>query len=775
MSVFNQSRSNIIRLIFAVMFLVIAARLFQLQIISRKYKQQAQENALFRKSIYPTRGIIYDRKGRAILNNTILYDLMVTPSQVKNIDTTYFCQLLGIDTAEFRSRVLDAKYKNGPFRPTIFEDLLTPDMYARLEENMWKFPGFNLQERPVRVYPFNVAAHIMGYVGEVDSAILRRSNNFYQLGDYVGRSGLEQYYEKELMGQRGIEFWLKDNKNRLVGHYQDKTLDTPAIAGKNLHTYMDIELQQLAEKLLTGKTGAVVAIEPSTGGILAMASGPSYDPNSLTGPDKQSNYAKLALDVSGPLLNRAIKGQYAPGSTYKPVGALIGLDEGVITPASGIQCLGLYYGCTKTYKCDEKIPGHANNLRLAIAHSCNSFFYNTFRLELDNPAYHSSRTGLTKWKEYVNAFGMGHRVGVDLPSEDGGNIPDTAAYDKEYNHSWNSCTMVTMGIGQDKMTLTPLQMANAMCIVANKGYYYTPHFMQSVEGSRDEDTLLHRFQQRHNPVTHISEADYEVVHNGMQDVIEIGTGRPARIPGINMCGKTGTAENKLVIDNRVVKLHNHSLFVCFAPRENPKIVVAVIVENGGYGGAQAAPIASLMVEKYLRDTLSAARIQDVNRISGVNLMPKYLVRRQFKDDSIRAATWAKQGRDSTRWLKYQTPSFRAMMLDTSDNSNSPLYQNIKRMQVIKLPWLEKPKAPPASAPSVPAQKPDSNQGTGTPAPPVPKPVTRKKDSTAIDSPDRKPASGQRPIRKKDSAAMDGPAHKSPPPTDIPPKKDSTPK
>ena len=306
MSVFNQSRSNIIRLIFAGMFLVIAAQLFHLQIISKKYKQQAQENALFRKSVYPTRGIIYDRKGRAILNNTIMYDLMVTPAQVKNIDTGYFCQLLNIDTAEFRRRILDARVKNGPFRPTIFEDLLPPDMYARLEENLWKFPGFNLQERPVRVYPFDAAAHIMGYVGEVDSAILRRSNNYYQLGDYVGRSGLEQYYEKELMGQRGTEFWIKDNKNRLVGRYQDKALDTPAIAGKNLNTYMDIELQQLAERLLSGKTGAVVCIDPKTGGILAMASGPTYDPNSLTGPDKQTNYGRLALDVSGPLLNRAI-------------------------------------------------------------------------------------------------------------------------------------------------------------------------------------------------------------------------------------------------------------------------------------------------------------------------------------------------------------------------------------------------------------------------------------------------------------------------------------
>ena len=713
MSVFNQSRSNIIRLIFAGMFLVIAAQLFHLQIISKKYKQQAQENALFRKSVYPTRGIIYDRKDRAILNNTILYDLMITPAQVKNIDTAYFCQLLGIDTAEFRSRVLDAKFRNGPFRPTIFEDLLPPNMYAKLEENIWKFPGFNLQERPVRVYPYNAAAHIMGYVGEVDSAILRRSNNYYQLGDYVGRSGLEQYYEKALMGQRGIEFWIKDNKNRLVGPYQNKALDTPAIAGKNLHTYMDIELQQLAERLLAGKTGAVVAIEPSTGGILAMASGPDYDPNILTGPDKQSNYGKLALDVSGPLLNRAIKGQYAAGSTYKPLGALIGLDEGVITSASGIYCAGVYNGCAKPVQCDEKIPGHANNLRLAIAHSCNSFFCNTFRLEVDNPEFHSPRIGLMRWKEYVNAFGLGHRIGVDIPSEDGGNIPDTAVYDKDYNHSWNSCTMVTMGIGQDKMLVTPLQMANAMCIVANKGFFYTPHFVKSIEGAPEDDTLLSRFHVKHEPVSHISDAAYETVHSGMQDVIEIGTGRSARIPGIDMCGKTGTAQNKQRIDNRVVVLNNHSLFVCFAPRENPKIAVAVIIENGGHGSAQAAPIASLLVEKYLNDTIRTERLALEDDITGRNLMPKYLVRNQFKADSNRAADWARQSGDSSRWVKYQTPAFRSMMLDTSFGSKSPLLLNLKKVMPYKSALAERMArlraAAAASAPApVTPPPPDSN-------------------------------------------------------------------
>ncbi len=743
MSVFNQSRSNIIRLIFAGMFLIIAAQLFHLQIISKKYKQQAQENALYRKSVYPTRGIIYDRKGRAILNNTILYDLMVTPAQVKNIDTAYFCQLVNIDTAEFRSRVLDARIKNGPFRPTIFEDLLPPDMYARLEENLWKFPGFNLQERPVRVYPFDAAAHIMGYVGEVDSAILRRSNNYYQLGDYVGRSGLEQYYEKELMGQRGTEFWIKDNKNRLVGRYQDKALDTPAIAGKNLNTYMDIELQQLAERLLSGKTGAVVCIDPKTGGVLAMASGPTYDPNSLTGPDKQSNYARLALDVSGPLLNRAIKGQYPPGSTYKPLGALIGLDEGVITPASGIDCRGFYYGCGEVRRCDEKTPGHAANLRLAIAHSCNSFFYNAFRLEVDDPVFHSPRIGLMKWKEYVNAFGLGHRLGVDLPSEDGGNIPDTTAYDKDYHRSWNSCTMVTIGIGQDKMQETPLQIANAMCIVANKGFYYTPHFVKNIEASAEDDTLLSRFHEKHTAVSHISEEDYETVQSGMQGVTEIGTGQIARIPGINMCAKTGTAENKTVVDGKVLKLRTHSIFACFAPRENPRIAVAVIIENGGYGRDAAAPIASLLVEKYLNDTIATDRLHIEDEMTNKNTMPGYLVRRQYKTDSVRAADWARQSGDSTRWIKYQIPSFRYMMLDTSYNSKSPIYLSLHKAPLYKSALAERLARIRAQA-AAQQQTIDSSRPNHTPdtsgAPPKPQPASRPRpvDTAIKKSPPRAP-------------------------------------
>jgi|SRR5579871_777861 len=679
MPVFNQSRSNIIRLIFVGMFVIIIAQLVNLQIISSKYKKLAEENALYAKRVYPTRGIIYDRNGKAILNNTIMYDLTVTPSQVKNIDTEYFCQLLGIDTAEFRDRILDAKFRNGTFRPSTFEDLLPPDLYAKFEENIWRFPGFNLQERPVRVYPFNAAAHVMGYVGEVDSTIIKRYNYGYQIGDYVGRSGLEQYYEKELMGQRGIEFWIKDNKNRLVGHYENKSFDTPAVAGKNLHTYIDVSLQELAEKLLANKVGSIVAIEPKTGGILAMASSPDYDPNALTGSDKQKNYGKLVLDVSSPLLNRAIKGLYQPGSTYKPLGALIGLDEGVITPSSGYDCRGVYLACNHPVKCEHKDPGHAANLRLAIAHSCNSFFSNTFRLTLDNPEFRGVRSGLTRWKEYVNAFGLGHRIGIDIPSEDGGNIPDTTAYDKEYHHQWNSCTMVTMGIGQDKMLVTPLQIANAMCIVANKGFFYTPHFVNRIDGADPNDTLLNRFKEKHEVLTHIPDDVYEVVTSGMQDVVEYGTASAAKIPGINICAKTGTAENYRIIRGRRTKLKSHSVFVCFAPRENPKIAIAIVIENAGFGATWAAPIGSLLLEKYLNDTIRAERLPLIDHLVGSNLMPRYLMVQQFIEDSSRAAKWAKQTGDSTRWKKYTNVSFRNEMLDTLHrvfvSSLTPNFQN----------------------------------------------------------------------------------------------------
>ena len=657
MPVFNQSRSRIIRLIFLAAFFVILAQLFHLQILSGEYQKQANDNAIFANRVYPERGIIFDRKNRAILNNTRMFDLMVNPSKVKGIDTSYFCKLMELDTAEFKRRIDQAVAKNGGsrVRSGVFEELLTPQKYARMQENMWRFSnGFFLQQRPVRTYPYNAAAHVLGYVTQVDSSIIGRSNGFYQPGDYSGRTGLEQYYEKVLMGQRGMEYFLKDNFGRIIGRCRNGEIDTPAIAGRSLHTYLDVDVQQLAEKLLRNKIGAIVAVEPKTGGIIAMASGPDYNPNDLTGPEKQKNYSKMVLDVSRPLFNRAIKGQYPPGSTYKPLEALIGLNEGVITPRSSIGCTGVYYGCNRPVKCTEHWAGHAANLRLAIAYSCNSFFSNGFRLIVDNPQIHNVRKGLTKWKEYMNAFGYGHRTGVDLASEDGGNIPDTTAYDKDYRGQWNSCTMVTLGIGQDKMLATPLQIVNGICIVANKGYYYVPHFVKSIEGeSEDDSSLLNKYRAQHKVLTHISDSVYNVVINGMHDVTEVGTAAGVtKIPGIEICAKTGTAQNKIVLDRKVIDLKDHSLFVCFAPKDNPKIAVAVIVENGGWGATWAAPMGYLIVEKYLTDSLRAERVQEADRIANANLLPSFLSRQQFIEDSIRAFQWFKMTKDSSYIEKY---------------------------------------------------------------------------------------------------------------------------
>jgi penicillin-binding protein 2 len=675
MPVFNQSRSYIIRFIFIAAFLVILAQLFNLQVLSSKYEKAAQDNAILRKVVYPPRGIVYDRKNRPIVTNTLMYDLMVTPAEVRGVDTSYLCQLLDIDTAEFNHRIVEAIFKNTRFRPSAFESLLSPEKYARLEENMWRFgSGFYLQERPVRQYPFNAGAHFMGYIGEVDSGIIARSNGFYQPGDYVGRSGLESSYEKVLMGQRGVQVWIKDNKNRLVGRYENGSLDEPAVAGRGLRTYVDVELQQLAEKLIQNKVGAIVAIDPKTGGILAMASGPTFSPNDLTGASFKKTYGKFALDVSRPLLNRAIKGQYPAGSTFKPVGALIGLDEGVITPRSGIGCTGAYYGCARPVRCTEHWNGHAANLRLAIAYSCNSFFSMAYRLEVDNPKFGGVKNGYAAWKHYVNAFGYGNQLGVDLPGEDKGNIPDTSVYNKEYKGYWNSCTNVTLGIGQDKMTVTPLQIANVMSVIANRGYYYAPHFVKSIDGEKEEDTLLNKYRVQHKIPVHISDSLYNVVIEGMHDVTLVGTTAAIpKIPGVDICAKTGTAENKKILDGRVIQLKDHSIFACFAPKDNPKIAVAVIVENGGFGATWAGPMGYLMVEKYLTDSLRADRQKEVERIASANLMPAWLPREQFKADSTRAWEYYKMTKDSAylrKFLKKNAPAKPA------DRDSSPQRQRI---------------------------------------------------------------------------------------------------
>ncbi|HLO82065.1 MAG TPA: penicillin-binding protein 2 [Chitinophagaceae bacterium] len=647
MPVFNQSRQTVIRLIFLAVFVILIARLFILQLLSPQYKLQALDNAVERKTIYPDRGLIFDRNGKPILENTVTHDLMLVPNQLKGIDTLGLCQALGIDSAEFRQRLITSIIRNGRYRPSVFEASLSMEKFVKLQENIYRFePGFYLQDRPIRSYPYRAAEHLLGYIGEVDSTILRKTNFFYQLGDYMGLTGIERYYENILMGQRGVQYRIKDNKNRLVGSYENGAYDTSAIAGRNLRTYLDIDVQILAEKFLANKLGAIVAIEPKTGGIIAMASGPTYDPNLLTGSERKRNFSWLLSDTAKPLFNRAIKGQYPPGSTIKPAQALVALDEGVITPRYGIGCNGAYYACRRPIKCTEKWTGHAANLRLAIAHSCNSYFSSIYRLALDNRAYKDVDEGYAHWRKYMNSFGLGVRLGIDIPSEDKGLIVDTSYYNKLYNNSWNSCTNVYNGIGQGEMQATPLQMANLMSIIANKGYYYTPHFVDSIDGRAEADSILDRFHVRHE-VTHIPDSIYEIVQLGMQDVIENGTGRIARIEGISIAGKTGTAENYGKINGKREKLEDHSWFVCFAPRENPKIAVAVIVENAGFGATWAGPIARMILEKYLNDTLSEKSKLDSARIAEKEIILPVVKQKRMKLDSIRRVRIALEMGDSS--------------------------------------------------------------------------------------------------------------------------------
>jgi penicillin-binding protein 2 len=647
MPVFNQSRQTVIRLIVLSVFLILVVRLFVLQLLSPQFKLQALDNAVDRKVIFPDRGLIFDRNGKAILENTVTHDLMIVPTQLKGIDTLGLCEVLGIDTAEFRQRLVAAILKNGRYRPSVFESALSISKFVRLQENIYRFePGFYLQDRPIRTYPYKAAEHVLGYIGEVDSNILRRTNYFYQLGDYMGLTGVERFYERILMGQRGVQYRIKDNKNRLVGSYDNGSYDTTAIAGRNLRTYMDIDVQVLAEKMLANKLGAVVAIEPSTGGIIAMASGPTYDPNLLTGSERKKNFSYLLTDTARPLFNRAIKGQYPPGSTIKPMGALIALDEGVITPEYGLGCGGAYYLCRRPIKCTHAGGGHAANLRLAIANSCNSYFSHIYRLAVDNPKYPRVTQGYAKWKEYMNSFGLGVRLSVDLPSEDKGLIADTSFYNRLYQGSWNSCTNVFLGIGQGEMQATPLQMANLMAIIANKGFFYTPHFVSRIDGETEADTVLQAFRKKH-VVTNISDEAYEVVKLGMQDVVTSGTARVARIEGIEVCGKTGTAENYGIIYGRREKLPDHSWFVCFAPRENPKIAVAVIVENAGFGATWAGPIARMVMEKYLNDSLSNKSKLDSARIAAKEIILPVVKAKRMLLDSIRRVRLAREMGDSS--------------------------------------------------------------------------------------------------------------------------------
>ena len=542
------------------------------------------------------------------------------------------CRILGIDTAEFKKRIITAIIKNRSYRASVFDPLLPPEKIARLNESMYKFvPAFYLQERPVRDYPFDAGGNILGYLSEVDSSFLKHhEGEGYQVGDYAGRTGLERSYEKVLMGQRGIEFWKRDNKNRLTDRVEKGRYDTAAIPGKNIHLALDINLQMLGEHLMENKIGAIVAIDPKTGGVLAMISSPTYNPGLLAGAERKKHFADLFLDPRYPMINRTVNAYYSPGSTFKTLQALIGLQEGVITTSTRFLCTGAFYGCGKPMGCLD--PGNFN-LKGAITVSCNTYFANVMQRTINNPVYGSVDSSLKVWDNYMYAFGLGHKLGIDIPTEKGGLIPTPKTYNKIYGEGhWNFCTFRSVSIGQGEVNVTPLQVANEMAYLANKGWYITPHLVDSIEGG-DTYGMLDSFNVKHHPLS-IPDTIFDAVHDGMQGVMETGTGAAAKVPGIIVCGKTGTVENYY----KGVKQKSHAFFAAFAPRENPRIAIAVICENAGMGANSSAPIASLMIEQYLKDSIPEPdRKAKIETLSKLDLMPARIYDAIRYRDSLRHA------------------------------------------------------------------------------------------------------------------------------------------
>jgi penicillin-binding protein 2 len=635
MPVYNQNRSRIIKIVFAVAFFVIIAQLFYLQIIS-DYRSQADEQAILRKTIYPSRGIVFDRKRKAILDNALAYDLMVTPSQLKGIDTMLFCRIMDIDTSAFRKKIINLIIRNGYVRPGTFEATLSKIKFARIQENLFRFNNaFYLQERPVRRYPFEAAANVFGYLSEVDTAFLRKHpDEGYQQGDYTGYTGIERSYEKALMGERGIQVLLRDKNNKVVGPYDEGRQDVEAVAGSNLYSALDVELQALGEKLMTNKVGSIVAVNPKTGGVLAMVSSPTYNPTYLTGSERSKHFSELYLDPKKPLLNRAVNAGYSPGSTFKTLQALVGLHEGVIDPSFTVSCGGAFYGCggAKPMGC---LDVGTFDLLNAIRISDNTYFATVMQRVINNPKYPTLDSSLRAWDQYMYAFGLGHKLGVDIPTERSGNIPTPKFYDKVHGTGkWTFCSFRSVSIGQGEVDVTPIQVANEMAYIANKGYYYIPHIVDSIQGG-DKFGLLDKFKVKHRPID-ISEEIFDVVHEGMQRVVDGGTGAGARVEGIAICGKTGTVENYAIVSGKLAKQPNHSFFCGFAPRENPQIAIMCVVENSGrFGGTYAAPIVGLMIEKFLNDTIAARRKAEEERLMKLDLIPPLMKKKIHELDSIR--------------------------------------------------------------------------------------------------------------------------------------------
>lgn len=564
-------------------------RLFTLQLMSDDYKKNADSNA-FRKEIqYPSRGLILDRKGRLLVYNESSYNIMVVMNDQRGIDTLDFCQTVGI-TRDFYIKRMDeikSKISYSRYTPQLFMSQIPAEEFSVFREKLFRFKGFSVEKRSVRHYTTGLGAHLLGDVGEVNDKDIA-IDDYYQSGDFIGKLGVERSYEKELRGEKGMRIMLRDVHGRTQGHYQNGKYDKAPVPGKDVTLSIDLDLQALAERLLEGKLGAIVAIEPSTGQILCMASSPTYDPRLTVGRNRGKYHQQLSRDPMRPLLNRAIMGTYPPGSTFKITQALMGLQEGSITPEIAFPChhgfnyKGLHLGC----------HGHASPINLvpAIGTSCNAYFcWNLYRMFSNKRKYGSVQNAMNCWKDHMVDMGFGYKLGIDLPGESRGMIPNANYYDDHYRKSWNALTVISISIGQGEVTATPLQIANLAATVANRGHYYVPHIVRSIRGGQIDSLYTHPHH------TTISPRWYNYAVAGMRKAVLSGTCHAANIPGIEVCGKTGTAQNRG---------HDHSAFMGFAPMNSPRIAVVAYIENGGFGAVYGVPIGALIMEQYLNGSLS---------------------------------------------------------------------------------------------------------------------------------------------------------------------------
>lgn len=594
--------------LFATLGIIFLWRLFSIQVLDATYKLSAEDNAKREVKLYPSRGFIYDRNGELLVANQVGYDVMVIPRQVEPFDTALLCNLLDVDTT-YVLKYLEKARRYSPYQPSVFYGMMSDERYARIQEELYKFKGFYTQKRVLRDYPIHSAANVVGFIGEVNERFIR-SNPGYSMGDLTGQGGIDKSYEDVLRGKAGRRYMLVDNHNREVGSFMDGKYDTLPVPGKDVVSTIDIRLQELGEELMRGKRGSIVAIEPSSGEILALVSAPTYDPNLLVGRQRSANYTGLYRDsINKPLFDRGLLAEYPPGSPFKIVNALIGLQEGTLHPNTHYTCHGgfhfgrLHVGC--------HCGGGSMALRKSIEKSCNNYYCNVFKRIIEN--YPTAQEGMNAWSNHVKSFGLGQFLNNDLPTGRRGLVPTADYYDRAFGYTgWKAVSTISLAIGQGEMLVTPIQLANMTAAIANRGYYYTPHIVKSVDGQPLDDP-----QYTVPKYTTVDSAHFPVVIEGMFDVFEHGTARASRIESIEICGKTGTAENPHGQD--------HSIFIAFAPKDNPQIAIAIVVENGYWGSRWAAPIASLLTEYYLTGEISRESMYE--RMIDGSLSEEY--RKQF--------------------------------------------------------------------------------------------------------------------------------------------------